>query len=266
MAILTLDQLSAGAQPPREFIKAATPTLVVGRPHSLFYLPGIPGPAVAPTPGVAGAALTTYAGQLPFSNPVSGETRFLRLVAQSTVAGQLLLCDRLWHNSGLSPTLTTAQTVNSASWPARDELETTNGNSVYVGLEVTTATGLGAPVLSMSYTDELGNAASTGTGILTGVASSVIGAFYQMGLAAGDNGVRSIQSFTLNATWTSGVFSLVAYRILGRLDLQAGISGSMDAVTCGMTKFSNNTVPFPLFIPAATTPTTITGHAIWSQG
>jgi arylsulfatase A-like enzyme len=33
-------------QYPREVIKAATPTLVAGRPHSLFYLAGMPGAAV----------------------------------------------------------------------------------------------------------------------------------------------------------------------------------------------------------------------------
>ncbi len=51
MAITTLDGLLAGMQYPREFIKAVTPTLVVGRPHSLFYLAGVPGAAAAPTPG-----------------------------------------------------------------------------------------------------------------------------------------------------------------------------------------------------------------------
>jgi hypothetical protein len=105
MAITTLDGLLAGMQPPREVIKSATPTLVAGRPHSLFYLPGIPGAAVAPTPGMSGEALTTYAGQLPFSNPASGMTYLARLAAAATIPGQLILCDRLWHNSGINVTL-----------------------------------------------------------------------------------------------------------------------------------------------------------------
>lgn len=89
MAITTLDGVLAGALPPVTFMKAATPTLVAGRPHSLFYLAGMPGAAVAPTPGLAGAALTSYAGQLPFSNPPSGNSYLARLQAQATIAGTL---------------------------------------------------------------------------------------------------------------------------------------------------------------------------------
>jgi hypothetical protein len=55
MAIDSLDKVVAGAQTPREFWKVATPTLTGGRPHSLFYLAGIPGAATAPSPGLAGA-------------------------------------------------------------------------------------------------------------------------------------------------------------------------------------------------------------------
>jgi hypothetical protein len=267
MAITTVDGLIAGMQYPREIIKSATPTLVTGRPHSLFYLTGIPGAAVAGTPGAAGAALTTYPGQLPFTNPGSGNSYLARLVAQATIAGQIVLCDRLWHNSGLSMTLTTPQTVNSAAWPARSADATANGESVLVGAEITTATGAGTPTLSMSYTNQAGTAGRTGLGILTGVASSAIGAFYPIGLNAGDTGVRSIQSFTLSATWTSGALALVAYRVLARLELSAGnVANSLDAVIGGMPRLFDNSVPFFLFLPSATTASIISGHVIWTQG
>ena len=61
MAITTLDGAIAGMQPPNSIVKVATPTLVVGRPHSMFYLAGMPGAAAAPASGLAGGALTTYA-------------------------------------------------------------------------------------------------------------------------------------------------------------------------------------------------------------
>jgi len=267
MAIATLDGVLAGMQYPRPFAKAATPTLVAGRPHSLFYLAGMPGAAVAPTPGLAGAALTAYNGQLPFSNPASGNSYLARLQAQATVAGTLVLCDRLWHNSGLVMTSTSAQTINSAAFPARDADGTANGNQVFVGLEVATATGAGTPTLSMSYTNQGGTAGKTGAGILTGVASSAIGAFYPIGLAAGDIGVRSIQTFTLSATWTSGAASLVAYRELARLELTgANTPNAIDALTGGFPRLFDNTVPFLLFIPSATTASSISGQMIVSQG
>lgn len=267
MAITSVDQLIAGMQYPREFIKAATPTLVAGRPHSLFYLAGAPGAATASSAGLAGAALTSYAGQLPFSNPASGNTYLARLTGQATIAGQLLLCDRLWHNSGFSMTSTSAQTVSSAAWPARSADGTSNGEGVLLGVEITTATGSGTPTITVSYTNQSNSSGKSGTNSVATAASSAIGAFYPIGLAAGDTGVRSVQTLTLSATWTSGAMSLVAYRVLARLDLSsANTPNSLDAVTGGMPRMYDNTVPFLLFIPSTTTASTVSGHAIWSQG
>ncbi len=266
MAITTLDGVIAGMQYPRAIVKASVNT-TAGRPHSLFYLAGQPGAAVAPTPGMAGAALTSYAGQIPFSNPASGNSYLARLSGQSTLAGTLVLCDRLWHNSGLNLTLTSDQTINSAAWPARDALGAINGEQVLIGLEVTTATGAGTPSLSMSYTNTAGTAGKTGSGILTVGASSPIGAFYPMGLAAGDTGVKSVETFTLSATWTSGAASLVAYRELARLDLTgANVPSAIDALTSGFTRLYDNSVPFLLFISSSSTACNISGQVIFTQG
>ena len=46
MPITTLDGVIAGMRPPATIVKAATPTMAAGRPHSLFYLAGMPGAAV----------------------------------------------------------------------------------------------------------------------------------------------------------------------------------------------------------------------------
>ncbi len=267
MAITTLDGLLAGMQYPREFIKAVTPTLVVGRPHSLFYLAGVPGAAAAPTPGLAGTALTTYNGQLPFSNPVSGNSYLARLIAMTTAAGQLLLCDRLWHNSGFNLILTSAQTVNSATWPDRSADGTANGEGVLLGVEISSATGSGTPTITVNYTNQANASGKTATNAVATVASSPAGAFYPIGLAAGDTGVRSVQSLTLSSSWTSGTMHLVAYRVLARLDIGgAGPSNALDAISGGMPRMFDNSVPFLIFIPAATTAVTCTGHALWSQG
>ena len=267
MAITTLDGAGAGMQYPRELIKAATPALVAGRPHSLFYLAGVPGAAAAPSPGLGGAALTTYAGQLPFTNPASGNSYLGRMQGQATIAGTLMLCDRLWHNSGITITSTGAQTVNSAAWPARSADGTANGAGVLVGLEVSAATGAGTPTLTLSYTNQAGTASRTGTNAIATVASSAIGAFYPIGLNAGDTGVRSIQTYTQSATWTSGTVHLVAYRVLARLELTgANTPNAIDWLTGGAARMYNDSVPFVLFIPSTTTASNITGHVIWTQG
>lgn len=266
MAITTLDQLAAGMQYPRQLLKAATPTLVLGRPHSLFYLAGIPGAAAAPSPGLAGEALTSYAGQIPFDNPVTGNTYFARMVANATIAGQLLLCDRLWHNSGITITSTGSQTIDSVAFPARDAHGNADGVGVLVGVEVSGATGAGTPTLTLGYTNAANDSGKTATNVIPTVASSAIGAFYPIGLQAGDTGVRSIQTYQQSATWTSGTVHLVAYRVLACLDLGAQTPNSVDAVTGGMIRMYNNSVPFLLFIPTTTTASTITGQVLWSQG
>jgi hypothetical protein len=267
MAITTLDGAIAGMQYPRIFSKAVTGTMVAGRPHSLFYLAGMPGAATAPSPGMAGAALTSYAGQIPFSNPGSGNTYLARFQGMATIAGTLVLADRLWHNSGITVTTTTAQTVNSAAWPARDVSASTNGDGVRIGLEISTATGAGAATPTISYTDESGNAGSTGAMEVAYAASSIAGTFYPFTLAAGDTGVRSIQSVTLSVSMTSGTVHLVAYRELARLELTAAnVPNAIDAITSGFPRLYDNTVPFIFFIPSTTTTSNISGHVIYTQG
>jgi len=165
VAITTLDDIIAGAIPPVNYIKAGTTHEAIGVPHSHFYAVGTPGAAAAPSPGLAGAALTTYAGQLPFTNPGAGNSYLSRFSCASSATGTMILADRLWHNSGFTITQTTAQTVNSAAWPARDADGSTNGVGVMVGMEVSTATTNAGAVtnMTMSYTDDAGNAGATAT-------------------------------------------------------------------------------------------------------
>jgi hypothetical protein len=86
-------------------------------------------------------------------------------------------------------------------------------------------------------------------------------------LAAGDLGVRSIQTITLSATMTSGTMHLVAYRVLGRLPIILGNTGNwLDVVTAGFPRLYDNTVPFLLWLPATTTAPVLNGHMIVTQG
>lgn len=267
MAITTLDGAIAGMQPPIEFSKVGAGTQVAGRLYSPFYVAGFPGAATAPSPGMAGAALTSYAGQLPFVN--GGTNEYLaRFAGSCNVTGTLLLCDRLWHNSGIAVATTGAQTVNSVAWPARDLDGSTNGRGVMIGLEVSTATGAGASVHSMSYTNSDGTAGKTASPRIAYAASSIAGAFYDYTLAAGDVGVRSIQSFTSTVSMTSGTVHLVAYRVLARLPINlAYVDAAVDLLTSGMPRLFDSTVPFLLFMPNGTTaPSSITGQFIQTNG
>jgi hypothetical protein len=267
MAITTVDGALAGMKPPEFVSKALTGTLVAGRMFSPLYLAGIPGAAVAPTPGAAGAALTAYAGQIPIP-AASGNTHLARFsLTSSAQAGNALLCDRLWHNSGIVVTTITAQTINSVAWPARDKNGATSGDGVYIGLEVSTATGAGASVISISYTNSAGTAGRTGTAVPLYAATSIAGSFYVFALQAGDVGVRSVQTYTSTVSMTSGVVHLVAFRILAQVELPAaGIGGVIDPVTGGFGREYDTTVPFILYNPQTTTTTQLTGSVIHTQG
>ena len=267
MAITTVDGALAGMKPPEYFAKAASGTLVAGRPMNLNYLAGVPGAMVANIAGLSGVALTSYAGQISIP-AASGNTHLARFSGVSSAqGGVLLLCDRLWHNSGLVVTTTTAQTVNSAAWPARDSNGTTNGDDVIIGLEVMTATGAGAATPSIVYTNSANAGTKTGTMQVTYAASSIAGTFYPFTLAAGDVGVRSIQSCTLGVSMTSGSIALVAYRVLASLELSAaGIPNAVDALTSGMPRLYDTSVPFLLYIPQTTTTTLTTGTVVYTQG
>jgi hypothetical protein len=267
MALTTVNSVLAGLQYPRQIAKSATGTLVAGRPHSLHYLAGAPGAGVAPTPGIGGEVLTTLTGQIPFSNPVSGETRLAKFGGMATQAGRLLLCDRLWQNSGLDVTSTAEQTfTGSATIPARDVNGLAVGDGVYAGVEVSTVTAAGTPTLTLKYTNQAGTAGQTATNVVSTVASSIAGTFYPIGLAAGDTGIQKAQSLQLSATWTSGTIHVVLYRIICELDLQAQIPNSVDYLSSGFPKMYNNTVPFLIFVPNTTTTSIITSTVTFAQG
>lgn len=273
MAITTLDGVIAGMQVQQPFLKNGATMEGIGQMHSFWYTAGNPGAATASAAGIGGAALTSVAGQIPFTNPASGNAYLARFAGSASVAGTLLLCDRLWDNSGIVVTTTTAQTVTSAEWPARDKTGTTNGDGVQVALEVQTATTNAAvnTTMSISYTNQGGTAGKTGnlgSAIpLAFPATAVAGTFVPFALAAGDTGVRSIQSVTLAVSLGAGAVKLVAYRELARLEITAAnIGNAIDSITGGFPRLFDNTVPFLVWIPTATTAVQVQGSVIYTHG
>lgn len=268
MAITTIDGVIAGMRPPEEFIKVGASMEGAGVFHSYFYTTGRPGAAAANSSGLGGAALTSAAGQVPFVNPGAGNSYLARLECASSQAGSLLLCDRLWHNSGIGVTTTTAQTINSVTWPARDRDGATSGEAIMVGIEVSGATTNGAAVttITMSYTNQVGTSGRTAT-IPSFPATAVTGTFVPFMLAAGDTGIRSVQTITLGTTLTAGTIHLVAYRLLSKLNIPLANTGSsVDALSGGFVRLYDNTVPFLVWLANGTGAATVTGQMIVTQG
>lgn len=268
MAITSLDGIIAGAQPPQEIFKITGTMEAAAVFHSTFYGVGRPGAGVAPSPGLAGEALTTLSGQIPFTNPGAGNSYLTRFEGSATIAGMARLCDRLWQNSGFTITQTTAHTINSVTFPARDDAGSTNGAGVMVAIEVSTATGNGSAVTNttMSYTNQAGASGKTAT-IASFPATAVAGTFVPFELAAGDTGVRSIQSLTLGTSYVSGTIHLVAYRTLAQIGMPLANAGyGLDSLTGGFVRLYDNTVPFLVWLPTSTTGISFYGQMVISQG
>lgn len=218
MAITTQAGAHAGAQPPFHWRKAASAADAAGLLTSTFYAAGEPSAAAAPTPGINGASLTSYAGQIPFANPASGNTYLYRFEVShgnSPVIHMSMLCDRLWHNSGLVVTTTTAQAITTPAWPARDLDNSANGRGVHVGIEFRSATTNPGAITNctLNYTNSAGTAGRTAT--ISSIPITVAAVtFIPFELQAGDEGVRSIEGITLGTSLVTGAIHLVAFRIL----------------------------------------------------
>lgn len=260
MAITTLAGLKAGLKPSEYFLKGSTTTEGAGIYHSTFYVAGQPEAAAAPSPGLDGAALTSYAGQIPYHNPASGNGYLASLIGgylatTTSTFTSILVCDRLWHNSGISITTTTAQAITSPTWPARDINGSTDGEGVFVGIEVSATVGAGAiNNTTLDYTNSDGVSGRTGTISMPATANAGTFVFFQ--LQAGDRGVRSVQGITLGTSYVSGTIHLVAVRpVLDFFNEKLGVARIEDAIGIGFPRLFDDTVLFTMFL----------GHAGSSQ-
>lgn len=271
MAIVSMDGIVAGLFAPQQPVqKAAFTGQVAGGFHSSFYLAGLPGAATAPSPGLAGAALTSYAGQIPFPATVVGQSVYLAGldVTQAANVGGVMLHDRLWHNSGIVSATTTAQTVNSVAFPARDVNGAVNGAGCLIALEVSTATTNVSPITNttLSYTNSAGTAGRTAT-IASFPANAVVGTTVYFALAAGDTGVQSIQSITLGTSYGTGVVNLVVVRPIAVIGCPvASTTNRYDAIQVGFPTLWNSTVPYLIYVLTGTAGGIVTANVTYAQG
>ena len=269
MAITTLDGVIAGMQVPKAIAKTGIATAAVGamRGYTLWYAAGNPGAGAAPVAGINGTAVTgnTKQGQIPRTNPVTGNAYLARLALTASTTGVLMLIDRLWENSGLSVTSTVAQAITPAALPARSADGTSNGAQVMGAVEWSATGGAGTPTVTLTYTDQDGNAGASAT--LTGVTTPPVGTFEIFTLAPGDTGIRAPTSFIQSATRTSGTMHLVLFRILAQVEVSSNNAGNaIDALTSGMPQLFNDTVPQLLWFPSATAATNFIGTYVETFG
>lgn len=202
---------------------------------------------------------SNFSGAARFIQGLSGSLTQLTDGSSYLVAGSNVTITSA--SNGSVTTTTTAQTIQSVQWPPRDMFGSTNGDGVEVGILVTGALAGGTVTgTTMNYTG------SNGTTNLTATMSSfpgaaVAGTLIPFELAAGSNGVRSIQSITLSATYgATGGISLVAFRRLSLTSCATVNVGAEAPITDDGIRLWPGTSLHLAQIPSVVTATTVQGH------
>lgn len=193
-------------------------------------------------------------GALCYLNAPAGQYNYITSIKRnSSTAGDnyTAIIDLLWMNSGIAMTgRGIAQAVNSVQWPERDDSGLATGYGVYLAIMVgaTTTNTFPIPTSQVVYTNT--NNVSERTGLMPYFpATAVGGTFLPISLAAGDKGVKSVQSFTLGGNLTggstTGAIHLVAYRPITAVT-NYGYPAKQDFYGMGLTKIFNNSCLVPV--------------------
>ena len=183
------------------------------------------------------------ASGIPHGGNVGGHKVLLSAAAQTATATTapcvLMLVDMLGFYPITTVTTTGAQTLNNTVTLPRY----TDGAGVQAFLTPSTVMGAATPNITLNYTNSagtagkatpvtlpIGNSAAAVTSVVhSGTGSGKYGPFVP--LAAGDAGIRSVQSINLSASYVSGVLNLMLCKPLLTLPITTlGVTAERDLV------------------------------------
>jgi len=254
--------------------KSGTASDATGYWYSYWKDTGFPGAWEPGTPGIHGRVTdgTTAAdrGSLPIWTP-TGNLYISKASLNASTLHAFWVFDVLWVNTGIAVTTTTAQAISMPTIPARDVTGTTNGEGCMVGLVTTTANTNAAAISNstISYTNSEGTAGRTGT--LVNVAGEnipatpVIGTTVWFSLAAGDKGVRSVQSITLGTSLGGGAVSLILARPIVQISPTLAYVATTDAYDAPGIRIYNGSTLLLFAKTSATTATRINGLLVITE-
>lgn len=216
---ITVDAVLAGARPKYGFYKASQTTEGAGTFHSLWKAAGLPAAGATPpaytTSGYVPTRATT--GALGQANSAQ-QARLIGVEAETTVAGTLIVYDRLWACSGLTTNAITTLSITSPDTLPTGRLR--DGSSDYADvepwLEVYTAPGATASTWTLTYVDGAGGTGKTATYAHPANAETVgqMIPFVMPGSGA-DAGIQQVTSLAFSAA--SGTAGNVGITLLRRL-------------------------------------------------
>lgn len=252
------------------FMKTGTAADTIGYWYCTSKDGGFPGAWAPGTPGINGRVTDgTQAadyGCIPIANPSIGSNYLTELIMQASVNHSHLFFDVLWVNSGIAVATTTAQAITTPTLPARDVNGGTDGEGCMIAMLTTTANTNAAAIANttISYTNSKGVSGRTAT--LSAIAGSqipispVIGTIVWFNLAAGDTGVRSIQSITLGTSLVAGAVSLMICRDIASIGTTIANVAAQKVLGAPGIKLYNGTCMLHCYLASATTATFCNGE------
>lgn len=240
MTITTIDDIAAGLAVGqfRWVLKNITACKAIGSYQSSWLGVGFPGAGVASPVYTAGSGYTcdkSTVGAIPYTN-ASVKNYLAKWFASSTIAGTLILVDRLWSCSGMGFAVGTYTVTTPGNLPARI---TDNGVGCMLWVEQFVVAGAASGTLTANYKNPADGAEA---GIIPAVVSApVIGQLQPVPLAVGATGVRSLVSVAHSATWTSGTFGMTICKPIAAISIPvAGIGNTLDWATLGLPDIPND--------------------------
>lgn len=186
---------------------------------------------------VAAASCIQHGGDVTVQKHLLGMSAFT--AAATTAPCVLMLVDILGFYPITTVTTTSAQTLNNTVTLPRH----TTGAGVQAFLTPSTVMGAGTPNITLNYTNSdgtsgkvtpatlpIGNTAAAVSSIVySGTGTGKYGPFIP--LAAGDSGIRSVESVQLSSSYVSGVLNLVLCKPITTIPILAlGVATERDLV------------------------------------
>jgi hypothetical protein len=216
-----LDALSVAGKGQDYYFNKASITTVANTFWSLWTASGQPTTGTfGGTPLAARACTSSTTGALGFTNPTAPDT--LHLLAfngvSSVAAGTFLLVDRLLDYATISATSTSLQSMDNTVTLSRY----TDGAGVQMFAEVQTAIGATPQVCTITYTSQSGTTGRTTsfTSVASAAANRMPYLSFFIPLAAGDTGVRKIESVQFGGSTGSGTIAFALVKPIVELPIQ----------------------------------------------
>lgn len=248
MAITSLDSYINARKDLFTWMKTGTRTLVAAMPYTVFDIAGMPGAGTLNVGNTANGLVHTDAvnGYPAIASFGGGNGYLARVDFGSSVPGRLALYDRLFVAGAYAYNAN----VTLASQPSfASRVPNANYNGLELWVEAVTAF-TGALSIRITYLDQDGGAGDTGT-IATGV-TPPIGRCIQIPLAAGDSGIKQINSVVASVA-TAGTFNVMILRNIWTGRIVTANSGDIhDMLRTGLKQIYEDSALYCLVINDST--------------